>query len=245
MRVEEGCGRFPVLGIQFYCGFLQASYYLLLGSALYGLVRIFQEYFKKRKLFLISLSFLGLAFIIGLGIGAAQLLPSLELLNLSHRRPEVIPFSLINPACLLALLTFIFPDIFGNPIHNNYWGPANYVELCGYVGIIPLILFFAASTRCFKDKRVFVFLSLALFSLGVYLQTPLNNLLCLLPGYDRDLSAVRIVCIFTFSASVLAALGLEHLKGIDARSLIRLRRNIFLYSLEIQLQHEPIQLNRI
>ena len=224
-----------ILGLQFYCGFLQASYYLLLGSGLYGLIRIFQEYYNKRRLFFISLFHLALAFAIGLSLGAIQLLPSLELLILSHRQPEVIPFSLVNPACLLALLTFIFPDIFGNPIHNNYWGPANYVELCGYIGIIPLILFFVAARQVFKDKRVLAFLAIALFALGVYLQTPLNNLLCLLPGFNRDLSGVRIICLFTFSASVLAGLGLEYMRKLNAKSLFKVQRNIFVYSLLILL----------
>lgn len=213
-----------IMGIQFFGGSLQVSSYLILGVLIYSLIRIFQEYLKEKdnRMSIKFLSSLFLIFLIGLGIGAIQLFPSLELLKLSDRLIAPNQFKIINPACFFALFSFIIPDIFGNPIHYNYWGPENYVELCGYIGILPLILAALAVVKR-RDKWVFVFSAIALFSLSVYLYTPIKNLLSLLFPYNARLSVVRIICLYAFSGSVLSAIGADYLNS-NQRSVKKIRK---------------------
>jgi len=75
-----------------------------------------------------------------LGIISIQLLPFLEYLSLSTRNLvdseryfswSVLPTNLIG---------FIFPDFFGQPSKNLFWGRGNYQEFTVYIGVIPFIL---------------------------------------------------------------------------------------------------------
>jgi hypothetical protein len=209
------------IAFQFLSGHIQVSLYILLGIVIYTIIRIPQLYSGKEKIkeMLHCLFFLGIAFLLGFVLAAIQLIPFAELVPLSHRIGNLYKykFQLINLSCFLHLITFIVPNIFGNP--NNYWGAENYVELCGYIGILPLILaVFALSSR--KNKLIVPFLVIAIFSLLVYLQTPFLALLYLIPGYNRSIGFTRIIFLYTFAASVLAGFGADYLdkeKGLKSR----------------------------
>ncbi|MFQ6101589.1 MAG: YfhO family protein [Anaerolineae bacterium] len=87
----------------------------------------------------------GLAFILGAGLAAVQLLPTAELMNLSQRSTGVdYGFGMTYSLWPWRLITFFAPDFFGNPGRGDYWGYATYWEDAGYVGLLPLLLAIAA-----------------------------------------------------------------------------------------------------
>lgn len=198
-----------LLGIQFLCGFIQLSLYIIIGTLLYTLIRIIQ---LKPKAILNYLLGIFLVFVIGFGLGAIQLIPTFELVGLCQRGTYPYSFSrLFDLSSALHLMTFIFPNLFGNPMNYNYWGTPNYSELYGYLGILPLILAFIALLYR-KDKRTFVIFIIGAFALAVYIDTPLNGLLSIsIPGYVKGIAPNRIVFLYLFSGAALAGLGADYL----------------------------------
>jgi uncharacterized membrane protein YfhO len=118
----------------------------------------------------------------------------------------------------IQLITLFIPKFFGSidgdmtglpfwlgSAHYHYW------ETCIYVGIVPL-LFVLAGIFLAKDRKRFFFVGLAALSLllcfGKY--TPLYKLLFYyLPGFNKFRIPGRFSAIFTFSAAILAAYGVD------------------------------------
>jgi uncharacterized membrane protein len=185
----------------FFSGHFQISLYVLLFSFAF----LFFKYLttKKFKQFFLGLFFLAF----GVGLAMIQILPALELHQLSSRSStfgvsEIIPFRY--------LITLIAPDFFGNQVtRNNFLG--NYAEWMGFVGVIPLIL---AVYAVFKKRNDSVrFFSVAgILALIMTLPTPLLDLLVKLkiPVFSSS-AASRIISLFSFSVAVLAGFGLEQL----------------------------------
>lgn len=200
------------LGIQFLCGFLQISLYILIGTLIYALIRVIQLKPKSKSIF-IYLAGMFLVFVIGFGLGMAQLIPVFEIVNLSQRIEYPYGFDLFDLPAVLQLITFIFPDIYGNPLDYNYWGVPNYAELCGYLGILPVILCLVALFYR-KDKQTFVNFMIGIFALSVYLNLPTNGLLSkTIPGYSQGIAPNRIIFLYLFSGAVLAGLGADYLES--------------------------------
>ena len=114
------------LAFSFFAGFPQTSFYVLFFSIIYFIYKLF----VVKKIDLVRLGKLGGLVLLGfLGIISIQLLPFLEYLSLSTRNLvdseryfswSVLPMNLIG---------FIFPDFFGHPSKNLFWGRGNYQEL--------------------------------------------------------------------------------------------------------------------
>jgi hypothetical protein len=208
------------------CSHIQISLYVVLGSIIYAIIRGFQFYSgrEKNKEIISYFSFVGMAFVIGFGLAAVQLVPFAELASLSQRigKSYGYRFQFIDFGSFLHLISFIIPNIYGNPVDGNYWGeePGFYMELGGYIGILPLILAGLAIYQR-KDKSVVPFLAIAIFALLIYLRTPLLSLLFLIPGYNRTLGVGRIIFLYIFSMSVLASFGADYLDKGDIRLKVR------------------------
>ncbi|HHN93547.1 MAG TPA: hypothetical protein ENK17_02155, partial [Anaerolineae bacterium] len=154
-----------------------------------------------------------LALLLGLGLASVQLLPTAELLAQSHRAGGVdYDFAMTYSLWPWRLLTFAAPDLFGNPGRGDYWGYANYWEGAGYVGLLPLLLAFAAVTRrrppsggltAFWGATAALALLLALGK-----NTPLFPFLFrYVPGFDLFQAPARYLAIVTVALAALAALG--------------------------------------
>lgn len=174
---------------------------------------------ERRRRAIGRLTLFGLALGIGVGIGAAQLLPTLELAARSFRQETTPAFCGVFSLAPESLLTFLAPGFFGDMIATPYWGRNYLWEMWGYVGIVPLALAMAASLRprgaaqWAHAAAVPVFILLALGR-----HTPLFQALYeYAPGFDkfRGLSKFLIFCIV--SLSVLAAVGFDRL-GRSPRS---------------------------
>ncbi len=191
-------------------GHLQISLYLILANLAYLLFNFLAKRFVKKRLFIGAA-----ALVLPFFITAFQFLPTMEYYFLSPRSREV-PLDwfkgLRMPFC--QLITLFFPDFFGHPATRNQWGGGSYVEMMGYVGILPMVLaIFYLVNRIgrknfsFKDKGLF-FISLAFISLILALPTPFSNLIVWLKLPVLSSSAPsRIICLTSFSLAILAGFG--------------------------------------
>ncbi len=228
------------LGIQLLSAFLQIGLFVLLITAAYSLFRVFMQRDIK------VVRYAALVFVFGIGLAAVQLIPSYELIKHSHRQP-IEDYRMLSPLPWQNLITFLVPDYYGNPADYNYnlirgkfrsifeeYGlklppphpgrgimEDNYNELCGYIGLLPLILAFLIIFLK-RDKNAVFFASFTLISLLLVLGTPLYYLLFVgIPGCNR-LIISRLIFLYTFGAAVLAAYGSNYLSNLDNIKKIKL-----------------------
>lgn len=186
--------------LSFFSGHFQTSLYFLLTTIFYSLFKAYST--KNAKLFFLNI----LSISLGIILTSPQLLPSIELYLNSVRsglflKTEVIPWSYLP--------TFFAPDVFGNPVTRNAWY-GHYAEWNGYLGLAPLIL--GAYGIGWKNKYALYFAVLALVSVLLAFQTPFLDLLIALKVPVLSTSAAsRIIVLFSFSFSILSALGLDQL----------------------------------
>lgn len=201
------------LGISLLSGYLQISLYVLLGAFIYAIARTMQiYYYDKEKPVTISriIYYLIVSFLIGFGIAAIQLVPTFELAKICQRPIDAFRPKLLNLSSFINfLITSIFPNVFRNPTDEIYLRSFGYLDI-SYLGIFPLILAVSALFLR-KDKLTFAIASIGIFSLLVYLQTPVKSLLYIIPGYNRGIASERIIILYAFASSGLAALGMDYM----------------------------------
>jgi uncharacterized membrane protein YfhO len=190
-----------VFPLSFFSGHFQISIYFFIFTCFYLLLKYFQTKNIKITVFLILYT------VFGILLCLFQLLPSIELYTQTLRseiflKTEVIPWGY--------LATFLSPDIFGNPVTRNDWF-GHYAEWNSYIGLIPLILA-AYAIFIYKNKTVLFFILTAGLAILLSFQTPVLDILVNLQIPVLSTSAAsRIIVIFSFSACVLSAYGLEKL----------------------------------
>ncbi|MDI6735664.1 MAG: YfhO family protein [bacterium] len=224
------------LGVQFLSTFLQISLFVLSIVIPYALFRIWGQTSLLRLI-----RFMGLIGLIGFSLSAVQLIPSYELIKQSHRSP-IDDYRKLSPLPWQNLITFLVPNYYGNPVDFNYnivrgkfravfekYGlklpplhpkrgimEDNYNEHCAYIGILPLLLAMLAIFLK-RNKETVFFGSWTLISLLLVLGTPLYYLLYRgIPGYDK-LIISRLVFLYTFGVTVLAALSCHYLSDLPKR----------------------------
>ncbi len=181
-------------------------------------------------------------FVIGYGLYAVQLIPGLEIFfsNVSARSGGT-GYSFASSYSLPPrhLVTFLFPDFFGNPITGQYWGELNFDELCMYIGVLPLLLALFA-VLFVRNKYVKIYFGLAILSLliafGQY--GPLHRIFYhILPGFNVFRCPARWLYFSTFSFSILAGFGSSLLtnKGRYKKGLTLLAKIIFSIALLLSM----------
>lgn len=199
---------FP-LALSLLGGHTQFALYGWLAFLLFALFQILTEREFRR-----GITGLLLALATGFILSLPQLLPALELAERSHRSLGSSLHEILDTALPWRhLYTFLIPDFYGNPVDYDYRGAFNYVELCGYFGLLPFFLLPSALKR--KEGRFF--LSLALFSLLFALNTPFLRLLPSLPIFSFLAAPARNLYITAFCFSAIASLGLDNLKSMSPR----------------------------
>ncbi|MBU0699858.1 YfhO family protein [bacterium] len=199
------------IGIQFLSGHPQISFYTYLLSGIYalfslGMVILNKEHAKAVKL----LPLLGMMGGISACIACIQIFPTLELPAYSSRSEGTgYVFNTFSSFPFENIFSFFFPMLFGNSLDIPYWGRGLLHEVCGYVGIIPLILAIAAIASK-KNAHIILFSVMALVSLllsfGKY---TVMYKLCyeFIPGFDLFRVPGRMMYLWTFCLAVLAGLG--------------------------------------
>lgn len=188
--------------LSFFAGHFQMSLYLACFVFVYLLFSFFHR--KDIKVFWHLLT----AYVLGLFVSLLQIIPSLELYQLAVRselfiNKEGIPW--------YYLVTLFAPDFFGNPVTRNDW-IGHYAEWASFIGIIP---FFLAITGLFVKKHkavIYFFFFAGIVALLLSLDTQLQQLLALLkiPVFSTSIPS-RIIVLFSFSFTVLAAFGFDYL----------------------------------
>lgn len=157
---------------------------------------------------------------LGLGLAAAQFLPSLELSRMSHRAaaPSQTGFQeyvkLAMP--LQNWITLLVPDYYGLPVRNDFWGywnygPPNVMEYAGHVGAGAFLLGLIGLWQGRRiDGRVGFLGLLGVLALLLAAGSPLTRLFYFgIPGFSQSGSPARALVLFCLAQALLAALGLE------------------------------------
>jgi len=196
------------LALSVLAGHIQISIYVYIFVLAFALFNIFFTQNSKIKLLLYIL----FALVLSLGLTAAQLFPSIVLfLNSARSSYGSSIFNFLIPP--YHIVTLFVPDFFGNPATRNYWLNGTYIERVTYVGIVPL-LFLVNSLFAKKTKFFWFFLASAVICLLLTFDTFIGRFI-----YSFEIPILstsvptRMMFIFSFCASVLAALGLEHFYG--------------------------------
>ena len=201
-------GAVIVIGLQFLAGHPQATVYSAGAGILYGIYRGIEQQCGWK--FWISLL---VGPLLGAGLAAVQLIPTAELVGFSERSSGVgierfVSMSLPPER----IITFLLPNFFGNSSTGSYWGrdAGFYIQLCGYMGILPLLL----SLVALKERRdsysgffcVFCGLALVLV-LGRY--TTVYENFYHIPVLNYFRIPTRFLQWLAFGVAVLSGLGLD------------------------------------
>lgn len=212
-----------VLTLSVLSGFIQITIYIFGTILAYFLYRFFQsekKNFSKLLIFLISL-------LIPLLLSFFQLLPTLELFQLSARGayPKEELVKLLNP--LYYSVTTFVPDFFGHPATRNYWFSGTYIERVSYIGVIPLLLAFIA----FFGKKTNHFWFFAVWAGVIYLLSlnifPTTWILGLKPPIISTAVPSRILSIFCFSGAILAGIGLN--SWLEEKGIKLIKRGVVIF----------------
>jgi hypothetical protein len=160
------------------------------------------------------LAVLGLgAVVLGLGLGAVQLLPTARLVSGSAR--TLLPrlqYLRDFPLMPEHLVTALFPNAFGSPAFGDYHGLTLFWESCAYLGVVPLALAIWSLRR--GGPRPLFLLGLALIALFLALaeNNPLYLVLQYLPGFNLFRAPARYLLLYSLAVSIMAGWGLDRLR---------------------------------
>ncbi len=149
-------------GIQFLAGFPEVVAFSAAALVLYGLWTAVADYRRSRKLSHLVTPMLGLvgAGILAISLVMAQFLPTLEALALSPRAGGIDPGLADESVHPLGLFTLLIPSLYGTQgsfggAWGFYWAPSCMMYSIGtfYVGIVPVILLWAAGCRYVFGRR--------------------------------------------------------------------------------------------
>lgn len=157
-------------------------------------------------------------------LAAVQLFPTLEYLMQSQRSTVVdYETALTYSFWPWRFLTFIAPDLFGNPGRGNYWGYASYWEDAVYLGLLPALLAISTWGKIFRKKRddskngrykllvIFLWtLTGIAFLLALGKNTPVFPLLFrYVPTFGLFHAPARFMIWAVFCLAILAAIGAQ------------------------------------
>lgn len=199
-----------VLSLSILAGYVQTTFYVFVFLSVFI---VFYTRYIDKKFWLKKVMVFVPIFILPLFFCAVQILPTLELIFHSSRLPyeKNSFFALLIPQFHLA--TLFVPDFFGNPATRNYWLTGTYIERVSYVGVIPLVFSLYACLQ--KRTPVIWFFIISLFTTYfLAFDSPIGRAIYSfsLP-FIQTAVPTRIMFVFCFAASILAAFGLEEFQN--------------------------------
>jgi hypothetical protein len=156
------------------------------------------------------------ALLLGLGLGASQVFPSLEAKTYSTRADSFIPAETRQFALTpKASITFVIPFALANPAHPPAYettGPL-FWETCGYIGLSTLILAIGGLFFLKKDRLFYFlfFLGLSSLLLSFGANLPLG-FIHKFPPFNAFRVPGRFLILTDFSLAFLAAKFLDSLQ---------------------------------
>ncbi|HVW32624.1 MAG TPA: hypothetical protein VHL53_08810, partial [Acidimicrobiia bacterium] len=159
--------------------------------------------------------------VVGMGLAAVQLLPTLSILPVTARGSSLsfaAATSFSFPASHLPLLAF--PYLFGNaapsgPFSALYRGAWSLTELNGYPGLAALTLAAAGLAAARRDRRVLALAATGVTGLLMAMggSTPLGRFVYAVPVFGRFRSWGRYTLALDLGVSMLAAYGVVVLRS--------------------------------
>ncbi len=150
--------------------------------------------------------------LVGIGVGAIQLLPTYQLAQLSHRGVMSVSGLLAGRWPLQHVISLWIPDFYGNPVHTPYWGQRNYAEVTVYYGAFAFPLALAALAWVRRAVGIF-FPVMQVVVLLIVLGSPLVYLLAWLP-WARYFRLISLSAYIPFFGGAAAAFGLDALLDV-------------------------------
>ncbi len=217
-----------ITGVQFLGGHPETSAHILFAAMIYIITLLVFQYKDKRPLSEVAKKFslIMISFALGFMIASPMLLPFLSELLKSATwglRGNSNTFSL----SLKILPVFMAPQFYGSPVYNNYWGPANFNDQSGYVGIAALILaIIAIIYRRYRSRDVLFFSFLALGSLLiVFAIPPFFQMFTALPFFSH-MANQRLILIYQFSIIMLSGIGIDIIQKWAVKELPVVKQKI-------------------
>ena len=206
------------LGLTLLAGHMQIAAYVWMTTAVYALSRLLYRVVRKQPLVWWPIA-AGAG--LGLVLGMAQLLPTVEL-GMHSPRGSQVPTEAgweFQRQRFLApgeLITFLSPDALGPPVRGDYGG-LSYGEHCGFAGAVTLVLSLVA-VALRRDRITFAFAGATLVVLSVIMGGPLARAAYFyVPKIGLTGSFTRLLFVYILCVSILGALGLDHLVGRISR----------------------------
>ncbi len=237
------------LGMQLLAGHGENSYFTLLVMGLYAawrlaVILVSERAMHGRPLRRRLAAVLKPAFwivvmaLLGLGLGAVQIIPFVELVRHNFREGAASLADLLSWSYpWRRLIAFVAPNFFGNPSHHGYfdlfswgyrpvtvnalgdpifkidWGIKNYVEGGAYLGILPLLLALTAVLSSLRRRAgrpaAWFFALLSLASLSFIFRTGTYAILHAIPIINQSHSPFRWVFPLSLSVAILAGFGAD------------------------------------
>ncbi len=157
----------------------------------------------------------------GIILAMPQLLATRELSQLCLRPKNGYTFftgSSMNP---WLFVQFVFPFIYTSSYGRGLYGPGNFTESSGFVGVLMLLMAAVAVIRCFrKDRQVRMWTLVGAVSLFLMLgsHNPLYRVMWYVPVYRLFRVPTRNVLEFDLALTSLGALGMTHVLREDRRN---------------------------
>jgi membrane protein YfhO len=204
-----------ILGLQFLAGHPQTSVYTAVAIGFYcvweGVVRSAERH-QLSELWRSSATLI-LTGVVGAGVAAVQLLPTVELSRISIRaaRPE-IESDFIGPLNPIHLIKLVLPNFWGGLHRSDVWYRHDPTETTFYLGITALLLI-AIALR-FLDRKTLVWAIGAVFflllAMADFLYWP-RLFYYLAPKLNLFARHGNYFLFTTFCLSVLAGFGMDFL----------------------------------
>lgn len=198
------------LTFSIFAGYIQTTFYVYIFLFAFIMFNIFSKY---RSEFIVKFTTFIPIFLLPILLSSIQLLPTIELLSNSARSPYSLAsfIKLLIPQYHLA--TLFAPDFFGNPATRNYWLSGTYIERVSYIGVIPLFFALYAVIRK-PTKLIGFFIVSAVIVYLITFDSVFSRILysIFLPPFLSAAVPTRIMFIFCFCMSILAAYGFDSLQ---------------------------------
>jgi hypothetical protein len=172
-----------------------------------------------------------IATIIGLGLSAIQLVPTIELAGLTPRSSMSFQDFVSYSIPLDHIITAFFPNIFGGaaipPYDLPFIGIIQHADIPIHIGLLSLVLMvLGARTRAYEKSFRYFWVSVAVISFLLTLgpSTPLAWITYQIPVYNKFRILSRHSVELAMSVSVLAGLGISAVQQrlVNERYLKRL-----------------------
>jgi hypothetical protein len=214
-------------GLMLLCGHYHVVFISMGGLLLYHLVDgLLGDKRESSRVFGVAKRGICWAIVFGVGLflSAVQLFPMLATVELSQRAGGSVLFSSSFSSAPANLLSYIYPNAFGNMVEVPFIGSWSYWESLGYLGVVPLplllICFILLPWRSYSAALVVIICGLVL-ALGV--NTPLFELYFrFAPGADLFRSPGRFCLLVALFGSLITARTLDtwQTEGISVRRKI-------------------------